>query len=69
MTAPRDTKRPRCHRCGKRHLYSHVYLELNAHTGQWSDPAITDVPTNESQGLFPFGEMCARRVLGLGGSH
>jgi len=40
-----------------------VWLELNMNTGRYSDPKKTIVPAEESQGVFPFGRTCARKVL------
>jgi hypothetical protein len=42
-----------------------VWLELNCRTGEWAKPGTTDWSDKEgvSQGSFPFGAACARRVL------
>ncbi len=58
-----------CHRCGKKHLARSgwKYLELDTYTSLFSDPAVTDVSTDRSQGLFKFGLHCAERVLANGG--
>jgi len=38
-----------------------VYLELSFKTGRWYDEG--ECPQEESQGGFPFGEACARKML------
>ena len=39
-----------------------VWLELNSRTGIYSSGPVE--PPEDSQGGFPFGAACARRVLG-----
>ncbi len=41
------------------------WLELNTFTGRWQDPAAKSAEDwgDDSQGSFPFGQACARRVL------
>lgn len=48
-------------RCGKKHLGSFVWLELNNRTNQFN--TIGSVPPADSQGLFPFGKACAKTQL------
>jgi hypothetical protein len=51
-----------CQRCGKKHLADFVWLELNTWTGLYHTPGT--LPANGlSQGLFPFGQQCARQEL------
>jgi hypothetical protein len=59
---------PTCERCGQslREKPS-VALELNAHTGRYSEPGT--VPTHESQGVFFFGADCARKIIGNAGQN
>ena len=53
--------RQRCERCKERLNDDRiVWLDLNRITGQFSD---SDWPDDESQGAFPFGAACAKRVL------
>jgi hypothetical protein len=56
-----------CERCGKHHLSTVVWLELNTVTGLYSQPGT--VPAEASQGVFPFGPTCAARVLKDGGKN
>ena len=57
-----DMKSRTCERCGKKHLGTFVWLELNNRTGHYATPG--RVPEGESQGLFAFGKTCAYRALG-----
>lgn len=41
-----------------------VYLELNWRTRKYSKDS---VPSEESQGYFPFGQGCAKTILKRGG--
>jgi hypothetical protein len=55
-----------CDRCGERLNPSRImWLELNTDTGRYSRE--DSVPSNKSQGCFPFGEQCALSVLKAGG--
>lgn len=49
-----------CERCGKDHIGTWVWLELNSYTGRFYPPGT--VPANESQGLFRFGPACAKKA-------
>ncbi len=63
--ATRNAKKQKdytCERCGKEHLGTFIYLELNNRTNHFATPG--RVPEGESQGLFPFGKTCAYRALG-----
>lgn len=41
-----------------------VWLELNSRTDEWVEPGTAAwSDTDDSQGCFPFGQACARRVL------
>lgn len=55
----------RCERCGEwLNRKRMVWLELNCTTGEWikaGSAPWSDGPA--SQGCFPFGAACARRVL------
>lgn len=58
----------RCENCGERlHKDRIVWLELNSRTHRYCDPDVTPVPETDSQGGFPFGIACAKRVLANGG--
>jgi hypothetical protein len=39
------------------------WLELNCRTGRWTDPDVEPLPTEVSQGCFPFGIACAKTKL------
>jgi hypothetical protein len=57
----RDYGRPNCDRCGEElHPDRTVWLELNHRTGKYTTE---DVPEEESQGCFPFGVACSKRVI------
>lgn len=60
-------KRPihrRCEHCGEElHPNREVWLELDQRTNKYVDPNKVNVPTKYSQGGFPFGKACARKVL------
>jgi hypothetical protein len=43
-----------------------VWLELRWDTGLYYAPG-TEIPEDKSQGGFPFGAACAKRVLANGG--
>lgn len=49
--------------CCKRDLSGHIVrmLELDQRTQTYHDMA--DVPSDESQGWFPFGVTCARKLV------
>lgn len=52
-----------CHRC-EENLTDPVWLELNSATGEWVEAGSADWSDGpDSQGAFPFGAACARRVL------
>lgn len=52
-----------CHRC-EENLIEPVWLELNSATGEWVKAGSADWSDGpDSQGAFPFGTACARRVL------
>lgn len=56
-----------CERCGEKLNPKKIkWLELNCVTGEWTDPDVTKVPEEESQGGFPFGIACAKQVLKTG---
>lgn len=58
----------RCERCNEKlKPGTEVYLELNNKTGLYSDPDKVNLGEDESQGGFPFGKACAKRVLANGG--
>lgn len=58
------TDRLYCEQCGAELKPRHVvWLELDFTTGLYS----TSVPSEKSQGLFPFGSDCAAEVLLNGG--
>lgn len=58
MSAQRKT----CERCGEElHPDREVYLELDQRTGTYAKEGT--VPTERSQGGFPFGAACAQREL------
>jgi hypothetical protein len=50
-----------CHRCGKKHLSAPVWLELDSWTGRWDVPG--GIAKDRSQGVFRFGNACAKRQL------
>ena len=51
-----------CHHCGRTlDENKAVYLELSFKTGRWYDEG--ECPQEESQGGFPFGKACARKML------
>lgn len=54
----------RCHCCDRPLKRKARYLELNTHTGTYCDDG--SVPPNLSQGWFPFGLTCAKRLLSEG---
>lgn len=55
-----------CTRCGEPlNPDKMVWLELNWETGKYA--AVGMVPEDQSQGRFPFGAACARRVMKSGG--
>lgn len=68
MTAVYDKADPetRC-TCCNRELYGHAcrFLELDQRDQTYHDRM--DVPTDRSQGWFPFGLACARRIIKQGG--
>ena len=55
------SRRPSCQRCGKKHLGTFVWLELDSVTLLYAMPGT--ITAADSQGLFPFGVSCAHRVL------
>ena len=58
----------RCERCHEHLLPDRIkWLELNSHTGRYSDPDRGRQPENESQGHFPFGLDCVKKVLAASG--
>jgi hypothetical protein len=54
-------ERNRCERCGELlHPDREVWLEYDQRFNGYTDQ---DVPSNVSQGGFPFGKACAKRVI------
>ncbi|KKM97144.1 hypothetical protein LCGC14_1171130 [marine sediment metagenome] len=51
---------PHCARCGKA-LTAVVWLELSTLTGRYYEPGL--IADSSSQGLFPFGALCAKKEL------
>jgi hypothetical protein len=59
-----------CERCGEKlNPAAMKWLELNMNTGRYSDPEVTPLREDESQGCFTFGVACAAAVLKAGGSN
>lgn len=57
-----DDNEEHCTKCNKRiDPLKMIMLEYNGKTLKYHKPG--DVPENESQGLFPFGADCAKRIL------
>lgn len=56
----------RCEHC-ERVLRKWVWLELSCVTGKWYMGG--DCPDGESQGMFKFGLVCARRKLKESGTY
>ena len=55
-----------CERCDRKlRTTETVYLEFNTRTNRYQTEGT--VPAGDSQGAFPFGKVCARRVLASGG--
>jgi hypothetical protein len=53
-----------CTKCGKELDRNDIsWLEKSWVTNEYSDPSITVLPEKESQGLFPFGKACAKKVV------
>lgn len=54
-----------CSRCKERIQTERVvYLELKAGTNVYTDPdKVGFLPHHQSQGCFPFGADCAKRIL------
>jgi hypothetical protein len=50
-----------CRHCERPLKRSFVWLELNCMTGEYSDA--NDIPEAESQGWFPIGTTCAKKLL------
>jgi len=65
MSAPSPE---RCE-CCERELHPDriVWLEYQQSTDRYVDPKKVKVPEDDSQGGFPFGTACARKVLKAGG--
>ena len=40
-----------------------VWLELDIDTNRYSDPQKNPIPAERSQGSFPFGKTCAKKML------
>ena len=53
----------RCTCCGKPLRGRIKWLELNSQTNEWSDPKVTALLADQSQGAFPFGPKCAAQRL------
>lgn len=54
-----------CECCGRElNPAKTTYLHLNSSTGRYG---VEDLPDIHSQGWFPFGWACARKVLNSGG--
>lgn len=50
-----------CERCGKKITSGNeVWLNLDSRTNTYTDK---DIPSEYSQGGFPFGEDCAKKML------
>ena len=61
------TKHHTCTRCGASlNPRTLVWLELNAKTGRYTDPAHVEIPEGDSQGTFPFGRDCAAAIRSAG---
>ena len=57
-----------CYQCGEAIQNGRgVWLEMNLHSGRFSNPDGRPLPGEDSQGVFCFGETCAARVLSNGG--
>lgn len=57
-----------CTRCGEAlRAGREAWLELNTLDNTYHDPTTDPVPADESQGGFPFGRACAKRILENGG--
>ena len=50
-----------CQRCGKKHLAAFIWLELDSVSNRYQEAGT--VMSERSQGLFPFGEACAKAQL------
>lgn len=71
VPTPEDLRRlgPQLCECCERELQVDriTWLELDQRTDSYVDPKKVTVPEDESQGAFPFGSTCARKVLKAGG--
>ena len=57
-----------CESCGEKlNPKRAVWLELSFKTNLWTDPEVAPWPEEDSQGGFPFGKDCAKRILANGG--
>ena len=53
-----------CEHCGKKlNPERTVWLELNCLTLKYTDPNISPLPDDVSQGIFPIGTSCAKKLL------
>jgi len=52
-----------CVRCGLKLIDEFFWLELSNAGRGFKDPLVSRFPEEESRGLFPFGENCARKTL------
>ncbi len=53
-----------CEKCGAELNPSRVkWLELDTRTNVFTDPDKVEIPEEHSQGGFPFGIACAKKVL------
>ncbi len=55
------SERQQCHKC-EAPIRRAVWLELDRRDNSWHKPG-SGIPAEESGGLFPFGEDCARRAI------
>jgi len=62
-----NNEQQRCTRCNELLKQGKIiYLELNQNTLLYSKPG-NKILKNESQGYFPFGLNCAKKIIGNGG--
>jgi hypothetical protein len=58
-----------CEKCGDLLNQKRIkWLEYSNKTGLYTDPKKVKVKEDDSQGLFPFGQACAKTVLKNGGT-
>ena len=51
-----------CTNCGRRIKSTVVWLEFNSHTNSFVLPG-AQVPSDDSQGGFPLGPDCAKKII------